>query len=98
MLLGRPLERVDELAGHRVVGVVNVHTKARRHHTDEEVAVLSDVAGLLAQTEVPNLFLAGDYVQTNIDLATMEGANESGRAAVNALLEASGSKAGPAMA
>jgi len=34
--------------GHRVVGVVNVHTKARRHHTDEEVAVLSDVAGLLA--------------------------------------------------
>jgi uncharacterized protein with NAD-binding domain and iron-sulfur cluster len=39
------------------------------------------------------LFLAGDYVQTNVDLATMEGANESGRAAVNALLDASGSKA-----
>ena len=38
---------------------------------------------------------AGDYVQTDIDLATMEGANESGRAAVNALLEASGSKAEP---
>ena len=34
--------------GHRVVGVVNVHSKARRQHTDEEVAVLSDVAGLLA--------------------------------------------------
>ncbi|MCW3016677.1 MAG: FAD-dependent oxidoreductase [Solirubrobacterales bacterium] len=46
-----------------------------------------------ATTKVPNLFLAGDYVQTNIDLATMEGANESGRAAVNALLEASGSSA-----
>ena len=40
-----------------------------------------------AQTKVPNLFLAGDYVQTDIDLATMEGANESGRAAVNALLD-----------
>ena len=48
-----------------------------------------------AATKVRNLFLAGDYVQTNIDLATMEGANESGRAAVNALLERSGSKAEP---
>jgi uncharacterized protein with NAD-binding domain and iron-sulfur cluster len=49
-----------------------------------------------ARTEIPNLFLAGDYVRTNIDLATMEGANESGRAAVNGLLDATGSKAAPA--
>ena len=49
-----------------------------------------------AKTEIPNFFLAGDYVQTDIDLATMEGANESGRAAVNALLDAAGSKATPA--
>ena len=48
-----------------------------------------------ARTAIPNLFLSGDYVQTDIDLATMEGANESGRAAVNALLEAAGSKAAP---
>ncbi|HEY3186532.1 MAG TPA: FAD-dependent oxidoreductase [Solirubrobacteraceae bacterium] len=48
-----------------------------------------------AHTEVPNLFLAGDYVQTDIDLATMEGGNESGRAAVAALLHASGSTAEP---
>ena len=48
-----------------------------------------------ARTKIPNLFLSGDYVQTDVDLATMEGANESGRAAVNALLEASGSKAEP---
>ena len=47
-----------------------------------------------ARTEIPNLFLAGDYVQTDIDLATMEGANESGRAAVNALLEEARSKSG----
>jgi hypothetical protein len=47
-----------------------------------------------AATAIPNLFLSGDYVQTDIDLATMEGANESGRAAVNALLAASGSNAG----
>jgi uncharacterized protein with NAD-binding domain and iron-sulfur cluster len=49
-----------------------------------------------ARTAIPNLFLAGDYVQTDVDLATMEGANESGRAAVNALLEAAGSSAEPA--
>ena len=49
-----------------------------------------------ARSAIPNLFLSGDYVQTDVDLATMEGANESGRAAVNALLEASGSKAEPA--
>ena len=34
--------------GRRVVGVVNVHSKARRQHSEEELAVLSDVAGLLA--------------------------------------------------
>jgi uncharacterized protein with NAD-binding domain and iron-sulfur cluster len=43
------------------------------------------------RTKVPNLFLAGDYVQTDVDLATMEGGNESGRAAVGALLDAAGS-------
>ena len=48
------------------------------------------------RTKIPNLFLAGDYVQTDIDLATMEGANESGREAVNQLLDAAGSKKQPA--
>ena len=44
-------------------------------------------------TDVPNLFLGADYVQTDVDLATMEGANESARHAVNAILDASGSNA-----
>lgn len=48
-----------------------------------------------AHTGVPNLFLAGDYVRTNIDLATMEGADESARAAVNSLLAAADSPADP---
>ena len=48
------------------------------------------------RTKVPNLFLAGDFVQTNIDLATMEGANESGRKAANAILLSAGSTAAPA--
>ncbi|MCI3245442.1 hydroxysqualene dehydroxylase [Streptomyces spinosisporus] len=46
-----------------------------------------------ARTEVPNFFLAGDYVRTDVDLATMEGANESARRAVNALLDADNSDA-----
>jgi 15-cis-phytoene desaturase len=44
-----------------------------------------------AITGIPNLFLASDYVQTNTDLATMEGANEAARRAVNGIIEASGS-------
>lgn len=39
-----------------------------------------------AYTRIPNLFLASDYVRTNTDLATMEGANEAARRAVNAIL------------
>ncbi len=39
-----------------------------------------------AYTEIPNLYLASDYVRTNTDLATMEGANEAARRAVNAIL------------
>lgn len=44
-------------------------------------------------THVPNLFLASDYVKTNTDLATMEGANEAAKRAVNNILDASGSRA-----
>src|SRR5437763_15378529 len=50
-----------------------------------------------AHTQIANLFLASDYVRTNVDLATMEGANEAGREAVNALVHGSGSSAPPAM-
>ncbi|MFG2292556.1 FAD-dependent oxidoreductase [Streptomyces sp. NPDC048603] len=46
-----------------------------------------------AGTRIPNFFLSGDYVAVDIDLATMEGANASARAAVNALLERDGSPA-----
>ncbi len=40
-----------------------------------------------AWTRIDNFFLAADYVRTNTDLATMEGANEAARRAVNAILE-----------
>ena len=46
-----------------------------------------------AVTRIPNLFLASDYVRTHTDLATMEGANEAARRAVNGILDASGSLA-----
>ena len=36
---------------------------------------------------IPNMALASDYVQTFTDLATMEGANEAARRAVNAILD-----------
>ena len=42
-----------------------------------------------AVTQIENLFLASDYVRTYTDLATMEGANEAARRAVNGILERS---------
>jgi hypothetical protein len=47
----------------------------------------------LAYTAIDNFFLASDYVRTNTDLATMEGANEAARRATNALLDRDGSSA-----
>ncbi len=46
-----------------------------------------------ARTRIPNLLLASDFVRTHTDLATMEGANEAARRAVNAILDATGSPA-----
>lgn len=43
-----------------------------------------------ACTRIGNLFLASDYVRTNTNLATMEGANEAARRAVNGIIDASG--------
>jgi hypothetical protein len=39
---------------------------------------------------IDNLVLASDYVKTNTDLASMEGANEAARRAVNAILDREG--------
>ncbi|HYV55445.1 MAG TPA: FAD-dependent oxidoreductase, partial [Chitinophagaceae bacterium] len=41
-------------------------------------------------SHISNLFFAADYVRTFTDLATMEGANEAARRAVNNIIEASG--------
>jgi uncharacterized protein with NAD-binding domain and iron-sulfur cluster len=42
---------------------------------------------------VPNLALAGDYVRTHTNIASMEGACEAGRRAANVVLERTGSSA-----
>jgi uncharacterized protein with NAD-binding domain and iron-sulfur cluster len=78
-----------------------VRWHARRRRNSNATPLLVNTVGSWekrpkAHTKIPNLFLSGDYVQTDLDLATMEGANESARAAVNALLERSGSSAQPA--
>jgi hypothetical protein len=43
-----------------------------------------------AATALDNLFLAGDYLRTHTNLASMEAASESGRRAANAILAAEG--------
>jgi uncharacterized protein with NAD-binding domain and iron-sulfur cluster len=48
-----------------------------------------------AVTRIENFFLAADFVRTHTDLATMEGANEAARRAVNGILDACGSQEAP---
>lgn len=72
----------------------------RGENTNDEPLLINTVNSWkdrpTARTAIPNLFLAGDYLRTNVDLATMEGANEAGRQAANAILAASGSTKAPA--
>ena len=73
---------------------------ARGHSTNETPLLINTVDSWksrpTARAAIPNLLMTGDQVRTDIDLATMEGANESARYAVNAILEDSGSTAAPA--
>lgn len=72
---------------------------AAQHRNANADPLLINTAGSWALRPVShtagleNLFLAGDYVRTNVDLATMEGASEAARTAVNAILDVSGSNA-----
>ncbi|CAM5296637.1 hydroxysqualene dehydroxylase [Streptomyces avidinii] len=67
------------------------------HPTNQDELLIHPVGTLhnrpSAGTRIPNFFLSGDYVAVDIDLATMEGANASARAAVNSLLDRDGSPA-----
>jgi uncharacterized protein with NAD-binding domain and iron-sulfur cluster len=68
----------------------------QHHDTNKEPLLVNTVNSWdlrpQAYTRIPNLYLASDYVQTFTDLATMEGANEAARRAVNAIIENSGAK------
>ena len=49
-----------------------------------------------AASAIPNLAIAADYVRTYTNIASMEGANEAGRRAANAIMDKSASTAGRA--
>jgi uncharacterized protein with NAD-binding domain and iron-sulfur cluster len=65
------------------------------HDVDQEPLLVNTINSWSlrpeASTLIPNLMLAADYVRTNTDLATMEGANEAARRAVNCIIDTSGS-------
>jgi uncharacterized protein with NAD-binding domain and iron-sulfur cluster len=66
----------------------------QRMRINAEPLLINRAGGLAlrpaAKTKVTNMFLAGDYVATMTNLATMEGANEAARVAVNEIVLASG--------
>ncbi|TKK69280.1 FAD-binding protein [Ilyomonas limi] len=75
----------------------DIHTVKPDDDTDKEPLLVNTINSWPlrpeASTFIPNLFLASDYVRTYTDLATMEGANEAARRAVNGIIHASQSKA-----
>ncbi len=70
--------------------------KEKKENTDREPLLVNTVNSWAlrptAASHVPNMFLASDYVRTNTDLATMEGANEAARRATNCIIDAEGNK------
>lgn len=70
----------------------SIEFPAPNETTNAEPLLINTVGSLQhrpeANTAVPNLFLAADYVRTNTDLACMESANEAARRATNGILDA----------
>jgi uncharacterized protein with NAD-binding domain and iron-sulfur cluster len=75
------------------------HPKRSANSNDEPLLVNTVDSWRLrptARTGVGNLLMAGDFCRTHVDLATMEGANESGRQAANAILDETDARGGRA--
>jgi hypothetical protein len=92
----RQLQRSLNVGGRTVLQNANLHSWSVCADREEKLFINKVRSWDLrpnAFTAIPNLFLAGDYVRTNTDLATMEGANEAARRVVNCILEGSGTRA-----
>ena len=96
--------QLQDALGAGVLAAANVAHQHLDTHVDFSGAVAVNQTPLLVHpagswanrpearlTNIDNLFLASDYVRTSTQLATMEGANEAARRAVNGILDAAGS-------
>lgn len=89
-----PIPPPDRNGGCSPIAAARSVEGADFHTINEEPLLVNKVATWAlrpdATTAIPNFFLASDYVRTNTDLATMEGANEAARRAVNGIVLAAG--------
>lgn len=73
------------------------HYGSNRVNSNEEPLLINAVDSWKlrneAKTRIPNFFLAADFVRNYTNLASMEGANEAARFAVNHILDIAGSTA-----
>ena len=88
-------EQKPPAATDPAASAVGVQTAEKQTLVNHEPLLVNTVNSWNARPDaflpsLSNLFLASDYVRTNTDLATMEGANEAARRAVNCILDASG--------
>lgn len=81
--------RDDDLLGYHLDEELEALPGGRGFHNHAPLLVHPPGSWALrpeARTAIDNLALAGDFVRTHTDLASMEGANEAARRAVNAIL------------
>jgi uncharacterized protein with NAD-binding domain and iron-sulfur cluster len=84
LLAGTFLDPGIRWRGNRIIGYDDPLPRSDAGTWDDKPVVASSI---------PNMFLASDYVKVQLDVSSMEGANEAARHAVNALLDRAGSLA-----
>jgi uncharacterized protein with NAD-binding domain and iron-sulfur cluster len=95
---GKDILRDDMMVSHTFLDPDIIIEKHAGNIKDEDAEKLlvneANTWGLRpeAYCGIENLFFASDFVRTNTDLATMEGANEAARRAVNCIISATGAK------
>lgn len=95
-----PADRAELEAAGVIACSIDPSLRWTEHGMENDAPLFVNTAGSWAvrpevDIGISNLFVAGDFVRTATDVATMESANESARKAVNRILTLTGSSAQP---
>ncbi|MFZ6641926.1 FAD-dependent oxidoreductase [Undibacterium sp. TC4M20W] len=93
-----PADRAELEAAGVIACSIDPSLRWTEHGMENDAPLFVNTAGSWAARPevdigISNLFVAGDFVRTTTDVATMESANESARLVVNRILDLTGSSA-----